>query len=137
MTGRAAVALAFGCLALPAGASRPCEALAALAGAARIESRDTVVVYRTMPARIEVGQRFAVEAAVCAKAAPDPSGIRVDAQMPAHRHGMNYRARVSPRGEGRYLAEGLLFHMPGRWQLVFDVERPARVERLTHEVDVE
>jgi hypothetical protein len=137
VTRRAAVALAVAWLALPAAAAPACDTAAARAGANRIESRDTVVVYRTVPARIEVGQRFAVEAAVCAKAAPDPSGIRVDAQMPAHRHGMNYRARVSRQGEGRYLAEGLLFHMPGRWQFVFDVERPARVERLTHDVVVE
>jgi hypothetical protein len=50
---------------------------------------------------------------------------------------MNYRARVSPRGDGRYRAEGLLFHMPGKWQLVFDVERPGRTERLTADVVVE
>ena len=136
MTGRAAVALAAW-LVLPADAAYPCETPAALAGATRIESRDTVVVYRTLPARIEVGQRFAVEAAVCSKTAPEPSGIRVDAQMPAHRHGMNYRARVSPQGEGRHLAEGLLLHMPGGWQFVFDLERQARVERLTHDVIVE
>jgi hypothetical protein len=27
--------------------------------------------------------------------------LRVDADMPEHRHGMNYRARVSPAGDGR------------------------------------
>jgi hypothetical protein len=47
----------------------------------------------------------------------------VDAQMPEHRHGMNYRPTVSATGNGRYVAEGLLFHMPSRWQLRFDVER--------------
>jgi hypothetical protein len=57
--------------------------------------------------------------------------------MPAHRHGMNYRAHVAAKGEGRYLAEGLLFHMPGRWQFAFDIERPGRVERLTHDVVVQ
>ena len=57
--------------------------------------------------------------------------------MPAHRHGVNYRARVSPQGDGRFRAEGLLFHMPGKWQLVFDVERPDRTERLTADIVVE
>ena len=46
------------------------------------------------------GQHFAVEARVCAKgASPAPTALRVDADMPAHRHGMNYLAKVSPKGE--------------------------------------
>ena len=125
-------------LTLAAAVAQACETPPDLAGATRIESRDTIVLYRTAPPKIAIGQHFAVDALVCAKgqAAP-PAGIRVDAQMPAHRHGMNYRARVVAKGGGRYVAEGLLFHMPGRWQFVFDVERPGRTERLTHDVTVE
>jgi hypothetical protein len=50
---------------------------------------------------------------------------------------MNYRAVVVPRGNGRYVAEGLLFHMPGRWQLVFDVASGAGTERLVRDVVLE
>jgi hypothetical protein len=50
---------------------------------------------------------------------------------------MNYRPRVSARGDGLYVAEGLLFHMPGRWQLLFDVECGGRMERLEAEIDLE
>jgi hypothetical protein len=32
------------------------------------------------------------------------------------------------------VAEALLFHMPGRWQLVFDVDRGGRTERLSADV---
>jgi hypothetical protein len=130
---RAGLALAL----FASSAAAACEAPPGFAAAARVESRDTVVLYRTAPATIDVGERFAVDAFVCAKAPPAPTGVRVDARMPAHRHGMNYRARVTALGGGRYRAEGLLFHMPGNWQFVFDVERPARVERLTHDVVVE
>ena len=112
-----------------------CVAPAGFAPAGRIESRDTVLIYRTVPPRIEIGKHFAVDAIVCTKAAP--SALRVDAQMPAHRHGMNYRARVAPQGDGRYRAEGLLFHMPGKWQFLFDLERPGRTERLTADVVIE
>jgi len=35
------------------------------------------------------------------------------------------------------VAEGLLFHMPGRWQLLFDVERGGRTERLEADVVLE
>jgi hypothetical protein len=130
-----AVAGLVAALAAASAAAQPCAAPAGFAPAGRIESRDTVLLYRTVPATIEIGKHFAVEAVVCSQAAP--SALRVDAQMPAHRHGMNYRARVSPRGDGRYRAEGLLFHMPGKWQFVFDVERPGRTERLTADVVVE
>jgi hypothetical protein len=130
-----AVAGLVAALAAASAAAQPCAAPAGFAPSGRIESRDTVLLYRTVPATIEIGKHFAVDAVVCSQAAP--SALRVDAQMPAHRHGMNYRARVSPQGDGRYRAEGLLFHMPGKWQFVFDVERPGRTERLTADVVVE
>jgi hypothetical protein len=135
MLARAVAGLAAALAAALAGASEPCVAPAGFTPAGRAESRDTVVLYRTVPPKVEVGKHFAVDAVVCT-AAP-PSGLRVDAQMPEHRHGINYRARVALQGEGRYRAEGLLFHMPGRWQLVFDVERPGRTERLAADLVVE
>ena len=92
-------------------------------------------MFRTLPATIELGRHFSVEAIVCAS--PPPRGVRVDAQMPEHRHGMNYRAQVSTTAEGRYLAQGLLFHMPGRWQIFFDVERDGRTDRLAADVVLE
>src|SRR5262245_61345778 len=102
----------------------------------RIESRDVAIVYRVEPA-IQVGRHFAVEAMVCAEAPAEVSGLRVDADMPEHRHGMNYRATVSGRGDSLYVAEGLLFHMPGRWRLLFDVERAGRTEHLEAEISLE
>ncbi len=104
----------------------------------RVESDRYVVAYRTLPAKIAVGEHFAVEAVVCAKgASPAVEGLRIDAQMPEHRHGMNYRATVTARGAGRYVAEGLLFHMPGHWQVLFDVEARGRTERLTTDLVLE
>jgi hypothetical protein len=101
----------------------------------RLESAGVVVVFRTRPAAIEIGRHFSVEAIVCAS--PPARGLRVDAQMPEHRHGMNYRPTVASTGDGRYVAEGLLFHMPGRWQLVFDVDRGGRTERLATDILLE
>ena len=48
--------------------------------------------------------------------------IRVDATMLEHRHGMNYRPSVKSLGEGRWRAEGLLWHMSGRWELAIEVD---------------
>ena len=67
----------------------------------------------------------------------DPPLVRVDADMPAHRHGMNYRATIRALGGDRYAADGLMFHMPGRWRFVFDLGSGADAVRMTHEVDVE
>jgi YtkA-like len=104
----------------------------------RIESGGVVVLFRTVPVAIEIGQHFSVEAVVCvAPPAPPANGLRVDAQMPEHRHGMNYRPRVTAKGDGVYVAEGFLFHMPGHWQLLFDVDLGGRTERLEVDMDLE
>ena len=105
---------------------------------ARAESERYAVAYRTEPAPLSVGRAFAMEIQVCARRkAAAPTGLRVDAHMPEHRHGMNYRPTVAARGEGRFRAEGFLFHMPGRWQLVFDVDASGRRERITTDLSLE
>lgn len=45
------------------------------------------------------------------------SGARVlvEAGMPEHGHGFPTVPQVRSLGEGKYLLEGLRFHMPGRW----------------------
>jgi hypothetical protein len=104
----------------------------------RIQSGDVIVLFRTVPTAIEIGQQFSVEAVVCVNPpSPRATGFRVDAQMPEHSHGMNYRPQVTAKGDGFYVAEGLLFHMPGNWQLVFDVEQGDRTERLAIDVILE
>jgi DNA-binding beta-propeller fold protein YncE len=55
--------------------------------------------------------------------------LGVDAWMPEHAHGMNTRAHVEARPDGGFLASGLLFHMPGRWQLFIDLTRSGVLER--------
>ena len=42
--------------------------------------------------------------------------------MPEHRHGMNYKPEVKRLAPGRWRAEGLMFHMPGKWEFVFTVD---------------
>jgi len=127
--------VAAGLAASSPGAAGSCTPPREFPAHGRLESKNVVVVFRTVPATIEVGRHFSVEAIVCAT--PPARGLRVDAQMPEHRHGMNYRARVSASGDGRYVVEGLLFHMPGRWQLFFDVERDGQTERLATDLVLE
>lgn len=105
------------------------EALSSPSGTA--ESARYVVVWQTRPAPVVVGEHFIIDLIVCPKAgAPAPSRIRVDAQMPAHRHGMNYRPSVASTGGARYRVEGMLFHMPGYWRLDFEVGDDASLDSI-------
>jgi len=107
----------------------------ALEGARKVESDRYVVAYRTRPAKIAVGEHFSVEVAVCPKGKqPAPESLRVDGFMPEHNHGMNYRAAVKPVESGRYLADGLMFHMPGKWDFIFEVRGGGKTDRVTHAV---
>ena len=133
MTARRCIAAALAAAAAFEAAAQGCDA-----PGTRLESDRYVVVYRTRPAKLAVGEHFAIDALVCAKGqSAAPAGLRVDATMPEHRHGMNYRATVAAKGGGRYVAEGLLFHMPGRWQLLFDVEARGGADRLATDIVLE
>ena len=103
-------------------------------GGTQLDSARFVVGFRSEPQTISVGRHFTVEVAVCPKPGmPGPENLVVDARMPEHRHGMNYKAQVTSGSAGHYRASGLMFHMPGRWEFVFDIG----AERLTHSVRVE
>jgi hypothetical protein len=117
-------------LALAAPAALACE----LPGAPsrKLQSGAYTIVYRAAPA-LRVGEHFALELQVC----PAPGRLSVDAWMPDHRHGMNYRPSLANLGGGRYRAEGLLFHMPGRWEFLFELRGALGTQRFAHAVRVE
>ncbi len=60
-------------------------------------------------------------------------GVLVDATMPHHGHGMNVEPRITRRGDAEggatFIAEGMLLHMPGRWEFTVDVVQGDEVER--------
>ncbi len=125
---RALIAAAAG--AICAGSVQACE----LPAGTRLESQRYALSYRTIPAQIAVGEQFVLELAACPKAGSAlPGSPKLDAHMPEHKHGMNYSPSVKPVAGGRYRSEGWLFHMPGRWEFIFDLGG----ERLTHSVRIE
>lgn len=101
--------------------------------ATRIDGARHVILFRSLPEVPPLNAPFALELAVCAKDGAAVAAPRVDATMPVHRHGMNYRPSLTSTAAGRFRAEGVLFHMPGRWQFAFEVGG----ERLTatHDID--
>ena len=76
---------------------------------------------------ITVGRHFTIQVRLCPA---DAVLARVDATMPAHRHGMNYRPTIKAMGAGLWQVEGLMFHMPGAWELRLDVQAGGRTETL-------
>jgi len=123
--------------AVPAADAAACgEALGA--AAQRVSGGRFEIAFRPVPAPIAPGIHFSLDVAVCARpgAAP-PVGLRVDAVMPEHRHGMNYRPSITAEGAGRFRADGLMFHMPGRWDVVFEIATGEGTERLVASVMLE
>ncbi|MDO9072632.1 MAG: hypothetical protein Q7U73_05160 [Rubrivivax sp.] len=89
------------------------------------------LAWRAEPAPVVQGRPFALLLNVC----PGQAVLAaVDATMPEHRHGMNYRPSLQSLGDGRWRAEGLLWHMSGRWELRFDVRHDGRTHTLRQDV---
>jgi hypothetical protein len=104
-------------------------------GFARLATPEAEIAYRWEPGELRVGQFFAAEVIACR--APGPEAVRaisLDALMPAHGHGMNYRPTVRQTGPGSFRFTGLMLHMAGTWRLTFDLFQGDRRTRLTHEV---
>jgi hypothetical protein len=113
-----------------------CAGTAPSSGERRVAGPGIELAWRPVPAPIAVGRPFSIELVVCPRSADAPavSRVDVDAWMPEHRHGMNYRPVVSSPPDGPLRADGLLFHMPGRWQVVFELRGGERPLRLTDDV---
>jgi len=112
-------------------------------GGAVIASNDGTwrVVYKVEDGGIRRGETFTVDAWVFAADAPDlprtDVALAVDAAMPQHGHGMNRVPHIEGSKSGAFRIDGLLFHMPGRWELYFDVARGPLIERAQADVEVE
>jgi len=92
---------------------------------------EVTVVFRLDPPAILLGEPFGVDLAACDMAGRRLEIVRIDAQMPEHRHGMNYEPSLRTLADGRSRADGLLFHMPGRWQFSFEIRDGARTRQLS------
>jgi hypothetical protein len=92
-----------------------------------LQKGDVQAVWQVDGAPIVVGRHFSLAVQVCPV---DATLARVDATMPEHRHGMNYRPSLKRLPDGRWRAEGLMFHMPGRWDLQLEVKVAGRTEKL-------
>ena len=95
-----------------------------LENAESVSAADGVTLqYRVKNPPLAPAQHFSLQFRVCRGDTPVVvDQFKLDASMPAHQHGMNYRPSVTLEADGLIEASGLLFHMPGHWQVVADLE---------------
>lgn len=87
--------------------------------------------WTTEPALPAVGEPFVVQITLCPASA---QLVKVDAEMPDHRHGMNYQPSLIALGDGRWRVEGMVWHMAGHWLLKVDARLDGNPHRLTQSV---
>ena len=95
-----------------------------------------MIAFRPEPMRLERGEPFALLFNVCTKNGNPAELVAVEAHMPETKQDMNRKPTIVPGGDGRYSADGMVFHMPGRWEITFDVRAGEESERLSHELIV-
>lgn len=66
---------------------------------------------------ILVDEYFTIHASID----PEPRSVSIDAGMPEHRHGMLHEPSTRRLSHDTWLASDMLFHMPGRWRVQFDI----------------
>jgi len=97
-------------------------------------SGDYTVRYEFEPDPIPRNEHFVMHVLLSRKDglefAPGLSVV-VDADMPAHGHGINTQPEVTMVSPGVYKVEGLLFHMGGQWELFVDVMEDGIPDRAT------
>lgn len=89
------------------------------------------VIVGARPAELPVvRRRFSLELHIESTSDPKQTvtAVLVDAQMPEHAHGMNVAPTILLEPSGA-VAEGMLFHMSGRWEVDVDIDDGVTVER--------
>ena len=93
------------------------------------------VTIRPEPGRISRSEHFSLEVSL------DPSTsdatLAVNADMPAHKHGMNTKPEISKIEPHRFRVEGMLFHMAGDWVIDVDITQGTKTERASFPVHIE
>jgi hypothetical protein len=93
-----------------------------------------MIAFRPDPMRIELGEPFALLFNVCTKNGNPAELVAVEALMPDQKEIMKGKPTIVSAGDGRYRAEGMVFHRSGRWEIAIDVRAGEESERLTHEI---
>lgn len=97
------------------------------------------ISYDTSPSPIPMNKPFEMNVTVSGKGPGNRTrklDLEVDAGMRQHNHGMYVAPKVESLGDGRFKVRGMLFHMPGEWQISFVVKRGIMREKAEQEVTI-
>lgn len=83
---------------------------------------------------IAVGENFRLDVRACPA---NSELLSVKATMPSHRHGMNYVPSIDTIESGHWRVEGLLWHMRGSWELVFELRRGGKIQSLRQMIELQ
>lgn len=109
------------------------------AGGDRVAAGDFRIGYESdlAPVRVNVMHSWVLTVETVSGEPVTGAAITVTGGMPDHDHGLPTAPRVTVElGDGRYLLEGMKFHMRGRWQLVAEVSAMGRTETATFELEL-
>ena len=82
------------------------------------------VTYTTTPNPLPLNDYFDMAVTLTeAEVSTDELVLGVDAKMPEHNHGMNVLPEFEMGGRGKLAVKGMLFHMPGHWEITVQVTR--------------
>lgn len=98
-----------------------------------------VVEWQTVGDKMPLNKVFDLDVTVLKAADHKPAeGVKlaVNASMPAHHHGMNVKPVVQQTDAGKWLVSGMLFHMPGNWQITLEIDNGTGTERVQFDVAV-
>lgn len=130
--------VAFGCR--PA-ARPPAADVTAPSHAAPTEGGSWRVAWSARGGAIPLNEPFVLDVAVRRGDTGEPPSegvsVVVDAGMPSHGHGMTLEPRTEPAGPGAWTVDGMLFHMPGPWELEVVVVDGTATERAAFTVVIE
>jgi hypothetical protein len=96
------------------------------------------VGYTSSPAPVPLLQvhSWTVTIADAAGRPVNDASITVLGGMPAHAHGLPTTPQVKSLGGGRYLIEGLKFHMPGAWAVALRIKAGAVTDSVTFDLEL-
>ncbi|MBX2878490.1 MAG: amidohydrolase [Granulosicoccus sp.] len=102
--------------------------------------KDGYSVVITPESKIAVSKPFSTEVNLCGNHGSDTQ-IKLDARMPAHGHGMNYKpehSSISSTLEASTVTvDGLVLHMPGNWEWVVEIRADGERKVLTRDFTVQ
>ncbi len=103
------------------------------------EQKHFRISYQPNPDPIPLNQHFRMTFLVQDLSGKGLDGLKlkVDAGMPEHNHGMSVKPKLKALGKGRYEVRGLLFHMPGYWEVYLDTPYQDKLERTTFGMTLE